>query len=271
MKPYLIALDMDGTLLKSDQTISYKTTSYLQNLASQGHKIIIASGRPLRGILPYYQQLNLNTPVICYNGGVIYPQGNKDFPHYEKAFPKELIISLIEEIGLEYLDNIICESHNDIYLLHSDDSLDTFFNKKKMLVHIGEMKKILNEDCLMVCIKIKNPKHQNYVKEIVERHEHIKLRFWSGKWLEISEIYYEDVNKGKALQEMMNYFAIPYERAIAFGDACNDLEMLKDVKYGFCMLNGEDETKKAASYITECDNDDDGIVKALDKLFKEIE
>ena len=186
MKPYLIALDMDGTLLKSDQTISYKTTSYLQNLASQGHKIIIASGRPLRGILPYYQQLNLNTPVICYNGGVIYPQGNKDFPHYEKTFPKELIISLIEEIGLEYLDNIICESHHDIYLLHSDDSLDTFFNKKKMLVHIGEMKKILNEDCLMVCIKIKNPKQQNYVKEIVEKHEHIKLRFWSGKWLEIS-------------------------------------------------------------------------------------
>ena len=49
--------------------------------------------------------------------------------------------------------------------------------------------KILNEDCLMVCIKIKNPKHQNYVKEVVEKHEHIKLRFWSGKWLEISEIY----------------------------------------------------------------------------------
>ena len=71
MKPYLIFLDMDGTLLKSNQTLSSKTIDIIRELSSKGHKIIISSGRPIRAIKTYYKQLKLNSPIIAYNGAEV--------------------------------------------------------------------------------------------------------------------------------------------------------------------------------------------------------
>ena len=50
-KKYLIALDLDGTLLKDDKTISSKTKEYLKELEKEGHLIVITSGRALRSVL----------------------------------------------------------------------------------------------------------------------------------------------------------------------------------------------------------------------------
>ena len=56
MKQYLIALDMDGTLLRSDQTISNNTVNVIKRLVQLGHKVVIASGRPLDEIKQYAQR-----------------------------------------------------------------------------------------------------------------------------------------------------------------------------------------------------------------------
>ena len=90
MKKYLIALDMDGTLLNNNNQISNLTKEYLINLASQGHKIIISSGRPIRGIISYYNELKLDTPIICYNGAYIYP-GKENIEEYCFSFSYKLI------------------------------------------------------------------------------------------------------------------------------------------------------------------------------------
>ena len=52
---YLIALDLDGTLLKDDKTISKATKDYLRKLEKDGNLIVITSGRALRSVLEYYQ------------------------------------------------------------------------------------------------------------------------------------------------------------------------------------------------------------------------
>ena len=58
-KPYLIAFDMDGTLLNEKKNIPSKTRRYLLKLAKKGHKIVLASGRPSRALKQYYEQLKL--------------------------------------------------------------------------------------------------------------------------------------------------------------------------------------------------------------------
>ena len=121
MKKYLIALDMDGTLLNNNNQISNLTKEYLIKLASQGHKIIISSGRPIRGIISYYKELKLNTPIICYNGAYIYP-GKENIEEYCFSFSYKLIKQIINDITYEYIDNIILETNDDIYLLHEDET-----------------------------------------------------------------------------------------------------------------------------------------------------
>ena len=124
-------------------------------------------------------------------------------------------------------------------------------------------KKILDQDCYMVLIKIKQEKYQSRIKDIVESHEGLKLRFWSGKYLEVSEIYFDGVTKGRGVSILGDYFSIPYERRICFGDALNDLEMFKRCKYSFCMKNGEEELKSISYKVTQEDNNHDGIYLEL--------
>lgn len=268
MKKYLIALDMDGTLLNSQHCISPETKKYLKKLAKDGHKIIISSGRPIRGIRPYYNELELDTPVICYNGAYIYPGEEKDLPEYCSSFPKEKILKIIKDISYDYLDNVILETNNDIYLLHDDEELDIFFTKKEMNVHLGLIEDNLNEDTMTMLIKVKDQKYNPLVQKVVESHPNFKLRFWSGKWYEISEIYYDNVNKGQALQRIADYYHIPKENIIAFGDANNDVELLEYAGIGVAMKNAEDELKEIADIITLDDNNNDGIKKTLETIIK---
>ena len=59
MDKCFIVLDMDGTLLNKRKEISLLTKNYLLELSKQGHKIILASGRPVRSMISYYDELKL--------------------------------------------------------------------------------------------------------------------------------------------------------------------------------------------------------------------
>lgn len=263
---YLIALDMDGTLLNKDHIISLETLNYLKKLNKDGHKIIISSGRPIRNIISFYNELELTTPIICYNGAYIYPGKEINFPEYCFSFPQAKIKSIIQDIGYDHLDNVILETNKDIYLLKDDETLDVFFTKNNMNIHLGPIEKNLNEDTMTMLIKVKDEKDNHFVQEAVDKHPNIKLRFWSGKWLDISEIYFSFINKGKALQKVCEYFKIEPDHVISFGDASNDIEIIKYAKYGFAMKNAEDDLKKHAKYITEFDNNENGIIMELKKI-----
>ena len=268
MKKYLIALDMDGTLLNSQHQISTETSNYLRKLAKEGHKIIISSGRPIRGIRTFYNELELDTPAICYNGAYIYPGQEKNFPEYCFSFSQDKIKEIIKDISYAYLDNVILETNKDIYLLHDDEELDVFFTKKEMNVHFGLIEDNLFENTMTMLIKVKDPKYSNLVQKSINKHPEIKLRFWSGKWYDISEIYYDFINKGKALEKIATFYNIAKENIIAFGDASNDIELIKYAGIGIAMKNAEDELKQVADIITEEDNNHNGIKKALEKLLQ---
>lgn len=70
-KKYLFALDLDGTLLRDNKTISFITRKYLKKLENDGHYIVLCSGRAPRTMLTYYHQMKLNSPYISYNGALI--------------------------------------------------------------------------------------------------------------------------------------------------------------------------------------------------------
>ena len=61
-KKKMIALDLDGTLLRSDNTISDYTVDTIKKIQEKGHKIVIATGRPYRMALEHYRRLPLTVP-----------------------------------------------------------------------------------------------------------------------------------------------------------------------------------------------------------------
>lgn len=63
-RKYLIALDLDGTLLTDDKKIALPSKQIIQTLIDQGHIVVIATGRSNRMSILYYRELGLTTPMI---------------------------------------------------------------------------------------------------------------------------------------------------------------------------------------------------------------
>ena len=69
--PALVALDLDGTLLNSDHSVSSRNNHVLAKASEQGVYVVLVSGRMHRSILPISNQIGLKNPIISYNGGMV--------------------------------------------------------------------------------------------------------------------------------------------------------------------------------------------------------
>ena len=70
MTKKIIAVDLDGTLLNSESKISDFTRNTIKRIAEKGHHVIITTGRPYRMAKEFYQELELHTPMINFNGSL---------------------------------------------------------------------------------------------------------------------------------------------------------------------------------------------------------
>ena len=68
----------------------------------------------------------------------------------------------------------------------------------------------------------------------------------------------------------MDYYNIKNDHLICFGDGINDFEMLDMAYIGVAMKNGSDELKSKAKYITDYTNNEDGVIKFLEKIIKKL-
>jgi Cof subfamily protein (haloacid dehalogenase superfamily) len=265
---HLIAIDLDGTLLTDEKTINSKTRRYLKRLEKLGHHIVIATGRPVRAIEKYYREIGLNAPVVCYNGACITHPSDQRFPSRHFAFSKEVVKDIYVAAGVEHIDNIMCETNKNIWLLKEDTDLAAFFWHDDMNVIYGDIRTTLDEDPMTMIIKsnLRSDFTDQLLYEAVKRHAGLRIRFWNRS--NFSEIYYEHISKGHALEEIATFYGIPKSRTLAFGDAANDIEMLAMAGTSFAMKNGEEEIKQHADFVTRHDNNHDGIYHALRKYFK---
>lgn len=266
LNPYIIALDMDGTLLNSKKKISFKTANYLRKLSRQGHKIIIASGRPRRSIETYYNQLKLDTPVIGYNGEYIYSPNDKNFKTVSNTIPREIILEIIEKIKPTII-NVMCETDDEIWVDKEDNYLNYFFWYKNMNVHVGELKNTLDKDTMTCIFHVPEEYRDSHeIDKILEKWPNIVSITWIGK--PYFELHHRNSSKGDSLRVIANYYNIPKERIISFGDATNDVEMFELAKTSVLMKNAKYDLKDKVTYVSFKDNDHNGIYYTLKKIFK---
>ena len=123
MEPYLICLDLDGTLLNDEKEISPYTLKVLEKLKEQGHYIMIATGRPFRASKPYYEQLGLDTPIVNFNGAFVHNPTDSDAPVTHETLDPDLASSIIESLQKMQVKNIIAEVKDHVYIDNFDQHL----------------------------------------------------------------------------------------------------------------------------------------------------
>ncbi len=96
MTKKLIAIDLDGTLLHHDNTISTYTQKTIKAVQDKGHHVIISTGRPYRMALDYYLQLNLKTPIITFNGALTHMPEQKWAYEHNVTLDKGYLLRLLQ-------------------------------------------------------------------------------------------------------------------------------------------------------------------------------
>ncbi|WP_078555290.1 Cof-type HAD-IIB family hydrolase [Bacillus alkalicellulosilyticus] len=262
---HLIALDLDGTLLTDEKKISPRSKRTIAKAREQGHIVVIATGRPYRASVEYYRELQLNTPIVNFNGAFVHHPTEKSFGSYHTPLDVHTAKLIIETCEAFQVQNIIVEIIDDFYLRYNDKVIiDTIMMGRSPVEH-GNLQSLLKDDPTSILVHPQDH-HVHELRDLLKdaHAEVIDQRVWGAPW-NVIEIIKAGMNKAIGLQRISEYFDIPQQRIIAFGDEDNDLEMLEYAGRGIAMENAISELKTVANEIT-LSNEEDGIAIYLEEV-----
>lgn len=264
----LIAIDLDGTTLNQDSMITSKTKETLKKAINAGHHVSIATGRPFRMSHQFYQQLELTTPMVNFNGALVHIPNQHWDGERETLINREIAFEILSQKKQLNLDFIAAENRDTFFI----DSFDFFDEKIFASSRPGE-KNLLSPKNLTTnptSLLVRTDKRfAGAVSAELTRQfgSYVDVRTWGGPTA-ILEIVSKGIQKAKGVQEIANYLSIDQKDVIAFGDEHNDLELLDYAGLGVAMTNGTDQLKGIANDVTPLSNQEDGLAVYLEKLLK---
>ena len=238
-----VVFDLDGTLLDENREISALNRRVIRDLRAQGIKVFLASGRTYMSMLPYYQSLDLDTPIISYNGAkIIYPDGEIS----ESKLESQAVNTLVE-LSRSFQVHLNLYHDETWYTERAQSTEAIFYAKTAGLTPVALTLDRLTEGATKALF-IAEPEKLSEVKvAVVERlGDQVAVTSSIRTFLEVLK---RGVNKGQALQHVMRRYEIDLRDVVAFGDGLNDLEMLQEVGLGVAMENAYQELKVAADDI----------------------
>ncbi|EJO5348076.1 sugar-phosphatase [Clostridium botulinum] len=261
----LIALDMDGTLLNNKKTISKQNKEAIKAAKSKGSKVVLATGRPLKGIEKYLKELDLINDgdyAIAFNGALVQETKTGKILH-ENSMTKD---------DLKILYKLSKELNVDIHFLTIDGCYTPKFNM------YSEIEVTLNNIPLNIIdfnnipedlkiIKIMFVGSQEKITEIIELvPEHLQQKYNVVRSAPIFlEFLNKNTSKGYGIETLCNVLNIDKKNIICAGDAENDIHMIEYAGLGVAMGNAYPKVKKVAKYITKT-NEDNGVAHVINKF-----
>jgi len=258
-----IMLDLDGTLLTAQRTVSQRTVRALLALKERGLEIVVATGRMYDTASMFTRCLGITNPFVLGNGAVIAePVEGKPLVEYLLEWDIARNIAVIAG----NLDIHVQMFINGTLYYEVDDPVDRStdvesFAKGKQVV-FSRMQ-------LPPVIKVMLVGDDHIADEVVTQINQLYPGelYIARSWTRYLEIMHPKANKGNGLLEVSRIMGIPASRFLAFGDGDNDKEMLENAGVGVAMGNASKTLKSVADHVTDSHNND-GIGKFLESYFK---
>lgn len=265
----LIALDMDGTLLKGDNTISLKTKEALRLAKERGIKIVISTGRPIQGVMKYLEELDLindDEYVLAYNGSSVYSTKNLTPIIRNGLSGREVkdIYRLSKELNVEFhgfVDDCCIAPRENKYTKAE-------IEHNHIDVKILDFEKDIQDEDFV--IKVMLLKDKDELDEAVKKIPNEYFEKFNGvrSVSFIFEFMNKNCSKSSGLKALAEHLNISPNEIIAFGDGENDIDMLEFAGLGVAMENASDNVKSKADYVT-LSNEEDGVAHVIiNKILK---
>ena len=266
MKNKVIVLDIDGTLMPSNNILDQETKGYL-NFLDKDNLVVLTSGRSYHDLLPIHKEIGLTSPMICSNGSTLHFMGTRD----------DVTLS----INPEYI--------KDIFRNYKHTIVSSFYSYKNKLFIYNKMDKLsflykINDDCEIIegsfdeldllypnsVYLILNNSLKNEVFDYIDQNYSNQISYFEyGHDLKysITILSMKNVDKAYAILELLLLTNKKEKDLIVIGDGPHDVNMLSLDGITAAMKNGISEVKQVAKYVTKYDNNNQGVLRFL----KEIE
>ncbi|WP_185373260.1 Cof-type HAD-IIB family hydrolase [Listeria aquatica] len=265
MDKKLIVLDLDGTTLKEDQTISARTKSALTRAREKGHEVMIATGRPFRLSSQYYRELELKSPIVNFNGAILHHPLDASYTgSYHQAIDLAIVHELLDYTKQFSLSNIAAEVEDSVFLARGDDSVPANFKTGTGEVYIGNLRTQITANPTSVLFFGQTEQLNTISRHLDDALSHvISYHTWGASWPAV-EVVKHGIHKAIGVDKAAKTLGFETKNVIAFGDEANDLEMLDYAGVGVAMGNAVDAAKNAANTVTKS-NEEDGIAIYLEE------
>lgn len=257
----MIATDIDGTILKWGLDFTPKVKDCIKKLKDRGVKIVLVTGRMHCAALPVAKELQLDTPIISYQGGLI-----KDFNNntlYQKNLEPDYAKKIIQwarenniHINLYLDDKLYVEHDNDTVKFYTDGKFIDYTVCSFDDLKIENVNKILAIDLTNY------EKVSSWVDELSEKFPELYIVKSTPYFCEIGS---KQAKKSLGVEFLRKMWGIKKEEVLAIGDQNNDIDLIQSGGIGVAMGNGSDEIKKCADCITDT-VDNDGFATAVEKF-----
>mgnify|MGYP001350258792 CR=1 FL=1 len=277
MEPYLIALDLDGTLLRSDMTIGEKTKAILQKLHAKGHQITIATGRILKLAATVPTDLEMPAHVVACNGALVkHADHGIIAAHTYSDEQRQQLEQSLKQIELALQPT---KPYGLYYHYYSEDTIyaSALEHTAKKFAQVSS-KRLESERVNLVILPAKSRATNVYkygiyrdgsydfdkARNMLDQIPGLSTMFSAPNLLDIMR---DGVTKWTGILELATHLGIPESRIMVFGDNENDLEMLEKAGVSVAMGNAAAEIKAVAKHTTET-NDQEGIYTFLQSYFE---
>jgi Cof subfamily protein (haloacid dehalogenase superfamily) len=269
MRKYdLLAIDMDGTLLHTDSSLSDKNREALYHFHEAGGKTVLISGRPDLMTLPYVHELGDVDLYAAYNGALLADKNrNVLFSREIEEETAEKTCDCLKEKGFEFSilfrEGIYSNKRSFSEFGKQNELVDRLAEKhgtpKGVLLPLEKRK---DEAVYKFVVFKKEEEEEN--REVLERLQKDSSLTVTSSRPSIYDVSAEGVDKGLAVRTARKALEIEKEKVCVIGDFYNDVPMFQEAGLSIAMGNAPEEVRQKADK-TVSSNNEDGVAEAIEK------
>ncbi|MGN7939356.1 Cof-type HAD-IIB family hydrolase [Metabacillus sp. 22489] len=268
----LLALNIDGTLLRSNGRLQPSTKEAIEYVKNKGIYITLVTNRHFQSAKKLAKALKLDSLLVSHGGAFI--SDNLDNPFYEKRISEEMTFNLVQvlenfkcnirivqerfSIGnkTKVASNLLSKS-----ILNTSDSM---FYPVQFVDSLGDALRDEPVTALKIDVHFTTDEEKEEASQIIsEAFEGIDVHVKSKK----IEIVKRGVSKENGLRVLTNHLKIPMDKTVAIGDGEDDIEMIISAGLGVAMWNAPFEVKRVADWVTRSNNEQ-GVAYMIKEHFR---
>jgi Cof subfamily protein (haloacid dehalogenase superfamily) len=263
MPPRLIATDLDGTLLRSDGTLSARTIAALALVENAGATLVMVTGRPPRWMRPIAELADHRGLAICANGAVLYDLHTEQIVR-SRLISAELIAEVVAALREVEPDFRFAVEHGTGFVFEASFNLGSWDAESLGGRSVDHETLIGLPGTKLLALHPHTGPDTLMAQAVKILGDAVTVTHSSKSGL--LEISAPGVTKASALAELCADLGVTAQEVVAFGDMPNDLPMLLWAGRSYGMANAHPDVLATVTDHAAANNDD-GVARALEALF----